>query len=256
MATASDKRIRIGVSSCLVGENVRYDGDNREDAYVTGTLGKYFELVPVCPEVELGMGVPRETVRLEGAPDTPRMVATGSGADWTERMQALAERRGEELARLELRGFIFKKGSPSCGLHRVPVFDAEGRSRRAGRGLFADAAVRRFPLLPMEDEEGLKAVEARGSFIVRVFALERLQVLLSGALTASRLVAFHSEHKVLLIAHSPRYYSSLGRLVAQARAHELDQLAPAYASLFMQALSTSSTAKRNYRALLRLMGYS
>ena len=135
----SADKIKVGVSSCLLGEKVRYNGEHTKNDFVAEVLGRYFEWVPVCPEVEAGMGIPRETVYLEGAPDAPRMIGDKTKKDWTRPMRALSEKRGLELERIGIAGYIFKKNSPSCGVFRVKVYTDKGMPSRGGRGLFAAA---------------------------------------------------------------------------------------------------------------------
>lgn len=158
-------RIKIGVSSCLLGNQVRYDGGHKRDAFVVDELGQWCQLVAVCPELEVGMGVPRPPLHLEG----DRMLVTQSGEDVTDRMRAWSEKRVKELARLRLDGYIFKKGSPSCGMVTSPG---------QGRGLFAEALMRHLPLLPVEDEERLRDAAVRDNFVERVHAHRRWRGLL------------------------------------------------------------------------------
>ena len=212
--------IRVGVSHCLLGANVRYDGAHARDRYLTDVLAEHFTLVPVCPEAEVGMGIPRETVRLEGDGDAPRMIAPKSGADWTDRMNAYAARRVRELAGDDLCGFVFKQKSPSCGVFRVKLYQEKGMPRHDGRGLFAAEYAARNPLVPIEEEGRLNDPVLRENFIERVFALHRLKQLFGGRWKRGDVVAFHSREKYLLMAHSPKHYKELGQLVAAiAAAH-------------------------------------
>ncbi len=167
------QKIRIGVSSCLIGENVRYDGGHRLNSFVTGTLAEKFELVPVCPEAELGMGVPRETVDLEGDIASPGMIGTHSRKDWTQPMVNWAEKRIDELADLNLCGFVFKKGSPSCGVNRVPVIQENREPVLQGRGLFAMAFMKTNPNMPVEDELRLEDPEVRKEFVNKIYAFAK-----------------------------------------------------------------------------------
>lgn len=168
-AAKAKETIRVGVSSCLLGQNVRHDGGNKRDDFVAGDLARRVTLVPVCPEVELGLGTPREPIRLQGAGGTLRIVAPGSGADHTEAMRRYAEERVSELERLGLSGYVFKKGSPSCGVQRVPVWRGETQAR-VGRGAFASALMARMPRLPVVEESDLRDEAAREAFLERVFA--------------------------------------------------------------------------------------
>jgi len=164
--------IAIGVSACLLGENVRYDGGNRHDSYITDVLGRFFSFVPVCPEVGCGLTTPRETMRLEGDPAAPRLVTNKSRIDLTQQMLTYCRAKLAELEGEELCGFIFKKDSPSCGLWRVEVYN-NGVPARTGSGLFAHAVTRRLPLLPVEEEGRLADPKLRENFIQRVFTYRR-----------------------------------------------------------------------------------
>jgi uncharacterized protein YbbK (DUF523 family) len=193
---------------------VRFDGGHKNDDYLSDILAKYFEWFPVCPELEVGMGVPREAVHLESPASAPRMVGVRSGEDWTDRMAKFSERRLLELEKLNLHAFIFKSKSPSCGLERIKIYAKGGHALSSGRGLFAEAFVNHFPLVPVEEEGRLHDPAIRENFITRVFAFHRLQSLIEGGVTRKLLVEFHAAHKYLLLAHSPKHYQSMGRLVA------------------------------------------
>ena len=236
--------IKVGVSSCLLGEMVRYDGDHRCDRWVTDTLGEVVTLVPVCPEVEVGMGVPRETVRLEGDSAAPRMIAPGSGADWTTRMNRYARRRVRELDGEDLCGYIFKKNSPSCGVFRVKVHDEHGRATRSSRGLFAAAFAERFPLVPVEDEGRLLDTGLRENFIERVFAFRRLRDVFGRHWKRGELITFHSREESLLMDHSPKHHKVLGRLVKAIADHTPAVFRDRYMELFMEALAKNPAGRR------------
>jgi uncharacterized protein YbbK (DUF523 family) len=213
---ATDERsLRVGVSGCLLGAGVRFDGGHKRDRFLTDVLGRYVEWVSVCPEVEVGMGVPREAVRLIGARDAPRMVGTRSGTDYTEAMRRWAAARVRGLAALELAGYVLKKDSPSCGMERVRVYGAGGTASRRGRGLFAAALLAAYPALPVEEEGRLHDPRLRENFIERLFCYQRWRTVLARP-TRGALVAFHTAHKFLVLAHSPREYAVLGRLVGAA----------------------------------------
>lgn len=255
LAGRQPDRIRLGVSACLLGDTVRYDGGHKRDSFLTDVLGTYVEWVPVCPEVEIGLGVPRPTLRLVGRPAVPRLVQEASGADLTERMRAYAEGRVRELERLELDGYILKRASPSCGLFRVRVYRADGVPSADGRGLFAAALVERLPMLPVEEEGRLTDAGLRENFIERVFAMARWRIFAAARPRARDLVAFHTAQKLAVLAHSPAHYARLGRLVAGAgRAlarHTLDE----YGRLLMQALAVRATRGRHANVLQHLAGY-
>jgi uncharacterized protein YbgA (DUF1722 family)/uncharacterized protein YbbK (DUF523 family) len=247
--------IRIGVSACLLGEKVRFDGGHKRDPYLVESFGRYVEWVPVCPEVELGLGTPRETLRLVRISSDIRMIMPKTGTDHTDAMRAYAARRVRELAKEDLSGYILKKDSPSCGMERVRVFDAHGVPAKSGRGLFAEALLQHFPLLPFEEEGRLTDPRLRENFVERVFAYARLRSLFSGHWKVGDLVVFHTAHKLLLMAHSPHAYQSLGRLVAEARALLREELKHRYESEFMVALREMATTKRHTNVLQHMAGY-
>ena len=249
------QRPRLGISACLLGQNVRYDGGHKDDAFLRETFGRFVEWVPVCPEIEVGMGVPRETVRLVGAPNDPRLIAERSGRDWTLAMKRFASIKMTELAALGLSGYVFKKNSPSCGVERVRVYDSKNNPARHGRGLFAAAVMARFALLPVEEEGRLNDPSLRENFVERVFAYHRWQEALAGAKSARALVEFHTRHKFLLLAHSERHYRRLGRLVANLKNSPLRATYEEYGRLFMEALAVHATAKKHANVLDHLTGY-
>jgi len=248
-------RPRLGISACLTGERVRYDGGHKHDPFLTQTLGRFVEWVPVCPEVECGLGVPRESMRLEGDVSAPRLVTHRTKTDLTERMLEWAARRVEELAPLDLHGFVFKSKSPSSGLHRVPVYAADGMPAREGRGLFAAAFVRRFPLLPVEEEGRLNDPRLRENFIERVFAWRRWLETTQSEPAANGLVRFHTAHRLSLLAHSTEHYRRLGRIVAGAGAEPWEDVSGRYIALFMEGMQVLATPGKHANVLQHLMGY-
>jgi uncharacterized protein YbgA (DUF1722 family)/uncharacterized protein YbbK (DUF523 family) len=250
-----EEKIRIGVSSCLLGEEVRYDGGHKQDRFLTDVLGPFVEWVPVCPELEVGMGVPREAVRLVGPAAAPRMVGIDSGRDWTEKMNAYAERRVAAIVRLDLSGYILKSRSPSCGMERVKLYNAKGGTSKDGVGLFASVLIKGHPLIPVEEEGRLNDPRLRENFIVRVFAFGRLRKLMDAKLTVGKLVGFHAAEKYLLLAHSPVHYRELGPLVAGAKRMPAEALKEKYTRLFMECLRVRSTVKKNVNVLQHIAGF-
>jgi uncharacterized protein YbbK (DUF523 family) len=210
MGEPAEDPLRIGVSSCLLGETVRWDGGHKRDRFLTDELGPFVEWVPVCPEVEVGLGTPRPTLRLVRRGGDVRMIEPKSGSDHTDAMRAYARRRVRALDREDLSGYVLKKDSPSCGMERVKVYAGAGAGTRDGRGLFAEALLERFPHLPVEEEGRLGDARLRENFVVRVFAYRRLRRLFASRWSAGTLVAFHTAHKLLLLAHVPAAYSRLG----------------------------------------------
>jgi uncharacterized protein YbbK (DUF523 family)/uncharacterized protein YbgA (DUF1722 family) len=249
---SADDPVRIGVSACLLGSEVRYDGQHKRDGFLADELGPLVEWVPVCPEVEVGMGVPREPVRLVRGPrDRTSMLGERSGADWTSRMEAFAEKRAEALARRELAGYVLKSRSPSCGMERVNLYQAAGTRApvRTGVGLFAAALMRRLPNLPIEEEGRLHDARLRESFIERVFAYHRLRRLWRARWTPGDLAAFHGAHELTLRAHSIEGYRALGRLVAAGKRQPRARLRARYEAAFMTVLRAPATPGRHASVL-------
>lgn len=252
---AQPDRIRLGVSACLLGEAVRYDGGHKRDSFLTDVLGTYVEWVPVCPEVDIGLGVPRPTLRLVGRPESPRLVQESTGEDLTARMRDYADERLRELERLSLDGYVLKRASPSCGLFRVRVYREGGVPNADGRGIFAAALVERLPMLPVEEEGRLTDAGIRENFIERVFAMARWRAFVAARPRTRDLVAFHTAQKFAVLAHSPALYTRLGRLVAGVgRTLTRDKL-DAYGQLLLEALAVRATRGRHANVLQHLAGY-
>jgi uncharacterized protein YbbK (DUF523 family) len=216
---ASDEPIKIGVSSCLLGAQVRFDGGHKRNDFLVETLGNFVEFVAICPEMEIGLGVPRETLRLvrSEASDSVSLVTTKTGIDLTDRLRSYAERRVVALTKEKLCGYVLKKDSPSCGMERVRVYGSSGTPARDGSGLFAATLMRCYPNLPVEEEGRLNDPRLRENFIERVFAYQRMRSFFSSRWTLGGLVQFHTAHKLTLMAHSPKAYAELGRFVANAQ---------------------------------------
>jgi uncharacterized protein YbgA (DUF1722 family)/uncharacterized protein YbbK (DUF523 family) len=249
------KKIKIGISSCLLGEKVRYDGGHKHDRYITETLGQYFEWVPVCPEVESGLPVPREAMHLIGDPASPRLVTVRTGIDQTERMMKWAEERLKALEQETLSGFIFKSKSPSSGIGGVKVYAPSGMPSRRGTGIFGNAFMQHFPLIPVIDDGRLHDPGLRENFIERVFVYRRWKELTDRDLSIRGLINFHTEHKLLILSHSQKHNSSLGKLVATSKKRNLQSLYSEYFNLLMEGLRLLSTVKKNTNVLLHITGY-
>lgn len=247
--------LKLGISACLLGQPVRYDGGHKLDPFLAETLGRFVTFVPVCPETECGLGVPREAMRLVGDPAHPRLVTIHSGIDQTQRMEAWAAKRVEALAREDLCGFIFKSRSPSSGMERVKVYTGEGAPVKKGVGLFARAFMDRLPLLPVEDEGRLHDPVLRENFITRIFVLRRWRDLLASHQNRGGLVAFHARHKLLLLGHSEKHYRALGKLVAAAKSLPQETLFSQYEALLLEALRLKSTVAKQSNVLLHALGY-
>lgn len=246
--------LRIGVSRCLLGEQVRYDGGHKRDSFLADTLSRYVEWVPVCPEVEVGLGMPREAMRLVGKVESPRLITIKTGVDHTHAMEHFSRRHVRELETLDLSGYVFKKDSLSCGLERVRIYNQHGMPARTGTGLFARAFLLHFPLIPVEEEGRLNDPILRENFIERVFCYRRWHELLRTRLTRNALIDFHTRHKYLLLAHSREHYQALGRLVAGAKRSTTTELAQRYGAQFMDALKIKATVRKHVNVLNHLIG--
>ncbi|MBW2230217.1 MAG: DUF1722 domain-containing protein [Deltaproteobacteria bacterium] len=251
--------IRVGVSSCLLGREVRYDGGHKRNAFVEGELGRFVEWVPVCPEVEIGMGVPRPPIRILQPEATDgehaqRLCEVEGGRDHTAVMRHFAVRRTRELARERICGFVLKQDSPTCGMERVEVWRSDGASDRSGRGFFARALIEASPLLPVEEEQRLDDPVLRENFVECIFAYHRLQTLLADRLGRGDLAAFHTAHEMQLLAHSRRHGHELGRLVAEARGRSNAALGAAYSEGFMQTLRHPATPRGHGHVLRHMFG--
>ncbi|MBN1674361.1 MAG: DUF1722 domain-containing protein [Kiritimatiellae bacterium] len=249
------EKIRLGISTCLLGERVRYDGQHKHDRFLTDTLGPYVEYVPVCPEVECGLGVPREPMRLVGDPAAPRLVTRDTGKDLTDRMLAWARRRVVELEKEALCGYIFKSKSPSSGMERVKVYNGRGGLSGRGTGLFAREFMDHFPLLPAEDEGRLQDPGLRENFIERLFALKRYRDAAGAARSLGPLMKFHETHKLLIMAHSETHMREMGRLLAGSRAADVPRVKAAYEAALLAALKRMATPAKHANVLQHMLGH-
>jgi uncharacterized protein YbgA (DUF1722 family)/uncharacterized protein YbbK (DUF523 family) len=248
--------IRIGVSTCLLGQRVRFDGGHKRDAFLVETFGQFVEWVPVCPEVEMGLSIPRETLRLVHEAKGTRLVMPKTGADYTEAMSRFAAARVAALVKEDLCGYVLKKDSPSCGMERVKVYSPRGGApSKTGRGLFAETLLAVFPHLPVEEEGRLCDPRLRENFVERVFAYRRLRSLFASRWTIRDLITFHTAHKFQLLAHSPKAYERLGRLVARAKRLPRQEVRARYEAEFMEALKVLATPSRNVNVLLHIVGF-
>jgi uncharacterized protein YbgA (DUF1722 family)/uncharacterized protein YbbK (DUF523 family) len=248
-------KIILGISSCLLGNNVRYDGGHKLDHFLADTLGQYVDWVPVCPEVECGLPVPREAMHLVGDPEDPRLVTIRSGVDHTARMKRWAKKRTTELEKAELRGFVFKSRSPSSGMRGVKIYTEAGMPNTTGSGIFAHAFMKQFPLLPVEDEGRMHDPGLRENFIERVFVYRRWQEYTRKDGSLGGMVAFHTDHKYLVMAHSQKHYTALGKMVAAGKSARRDRLHADYLETLMEGLQLLATPKKNTNVLQHMAGY-
>lgn len=246
-------RIRLGVSSCLLGERVRYDGDHKRDAYICDTLAECFELIPLCPELAIGLGVPRPPIQLvERGSDTRAVGVQDPNMDVTDALQAYARNSAARLA--DISGYLCKARSPSCGLFSTPIHVGNGR-RRKGSGRFAAALQAALPLLPMEEEGRLNDPDLRDNFLERVFAYRRWQLQMRNGISPARVVAFHGQHKLSLMAHGAEHLRGLDRLVAAPDQQDVEAWGQHYIAIFMRSLQYHATRTRHSNVLRHIMGH-
>jgi len=248
-------KIKLGISTCLLGEPVRFDGQHKLDPFLRDTLGAWVDYVPVCPEMELGLGSPREAMRLVGDPARPRLLTVKTQVDLTDRMNTWAEDRVRKLGDENLCGFIFKSRSPSSGMARVKVYNDKGMAVKQGVGLFAAAFMARFPLLPVEEEGRLHDPVLRENFIERIFTLQRWRDMLAGGRRARDLITFHARHKYLLLSHSETHYRQMGNCVAGSTDRTVARRFAAYEALLLQATARIGTRRKHVNVLQHMLGY-
>ena len=252
---ADDIPIRIGVSSCLLGNEVRYDGGHKHDRYLTGVLGEWVEWESVCPEMEGGMGVPRPTIRLERDGDGDRLIEPDSGTDYSDAMARFARTRVRQLSKDGIDGFILKRGSPSCGMERVKVWAKGAPAHKRGVGHFARSLMASNPDLPVEEEGRLNDVPLRDHFIERVFCRNRWRILRLRRLSRKKLVAFHTAHKMLLRSHDEKGYRALGRLIGELGTRPDREIFVEYETAFMETMSRRATVSKHVNVMHHIMGY-
>jgi len=250
------EKIRIGISSCLLGNKVRFDGQHKYDPFIVETLGGFMDFTPVCPEVECGLSIPRDAMRLVGDPESPRLVTIKSGIDQTGKMQAWAEGRLKLLEQDDLCGFIFKSRSPSSGMERVKVYQPKGGTPvKNGVGIFARMFMEHFPEIPVEEEGRLYDPVLRENFIERIFVYHRWKEMLKNDNTVNGLIRFHTQHKLILMAHSPVLYRETGKITASSTKENLETVQSSYLKSMMAGLKMTATVKKNFNVLQHILGY-
>ena len=250
-----ESRIKLGISACLLGQKVRYDGGHSHDPFLTDTLGQYVEYVPVCPEMECGLGVPREALRLVGKPDSPHLVTLHTNQDFTGRMVKWAKKRLFELGKEDLFGFIFKSNSPSSGMEKVKVYNEIGMSPKKGSGIFAGIFMERFPLVPVEDEGRLHDPELRENFIERIFVLKGWREMLEKKWGMENLAEFHTRQRLMTLSHSQKHHRLMENVADEAKELSIKERYEAYETLLLDALKLKTTPKKNGNVLKHIMGY-
>jgi uncharacterized protein YbgA (DUF1722 family)/uncharacterized protein YbbK (DUF523 family) len=250
-----DEKIKLGISACLLGENVRYNGGHAHDHYLTKTLGQLVDYVPVCPEVECGLPVPRETMRLVGDPENPVLMTNKTKKDMTAQMKSWAQKRVRDLEKENLCGFIFKSKSPSSGLYRVKVYTEQGMPANQGTGIWARAFTEHFPLLPVEEEGRLHDPGLRENFIERIFVFKRWQEVLKKGKTRGNLVDFHTRHKLLLLSHNQKNYREMGKIVAFPKDMTPAEIYDKYTQMLHETMMLKTTRPKNVNVLIHIMGH-
>lgn len=231
--------INVGVSSCLLGNNVRYDGSHKLEISIRDILGKKFNLIAVCPEEEIGMGIPREKVDLYGSVKKPYMIGDETGIDWTAKMNRYSIQKLKCLKEIKLRGFILKKDSPSCGMEKVKLYNEKGKIQKKARGLFANCLMKNLPLMPVEEEGNLNNIKQMNNFVIRVFAYDRLCAVFDKRFNRKAVIEFHLANKDLITSHSRKYYKLLDQLAATIKDLKPKEFKDQYSTLFMDAFRAS-----------------
>ena len=247
-------RLRIGVSSCLLGNAVRYDGNHKRQPWLVEQLGRFADFVPYCPEMAIGLGVPREPIQLYGDPDNPRVRGVvDQSIDVTDALHAYGEEVAGQLG--DVAGDVFMSKSPSCGVWRVKVRLDNGQAPKKGRGAYAAAVIEHCPHLPVEEEGRLNDYALRENFVTRLYVWQRWLALRSRGLTAARLIDFHTRHKYLVMAHSQAAYRRMGQMLSHLKGVVLEQVAGEYIDELMVALQRRAGAARHVNVLQHIMGY-
>ena len=248
-------KIRIGVSSCLLGNEVRFDGSHKYNSYINLTLSKYLEFHPFCPEVAIGLGTPRPPIRLIKTHTGVHAVGVKDPElDVTDRLERYGITTREKLEK-KFYGFIFKSKSPSCGMERVKVYGSRGAAQSNGTGIFAAAILSGLPDLPVEEEGRLMDPVIRENFIERVFCYSRWHDMTALGLTAARLIDFHTRHKFVLLSHDETAYRELGKIIAHCGKRNIDSIATTYLQQFMAAMKKKATKRRHTNVLMHIAGF-
>ena len=248
------RNIKVGISRCLMGKKVRYDGSHKQYHYATQVLNEFFELQLFCPEVESGMTIPRPTIHLQGSPESPEVVEVlNPHISHTERLVGFSQSKVLELGHLS--GFILKNKSPTCGMERVKVYQEKPQPPKMGVGVFANALMKQYPLLPVEEEGRLNDPQLRENFIERIFVYYRWQIQVKAKPSAKALLDFHTEHKLTLLAHHQEAYRELGKMLANIKDIDLSTFLETYIEKFMNAMKQIANRKNHTNVLMHIQGY-
>lgn len=247
-------KIKIGISDCLLGAKVRYNGGHKRDGFICDVLSEFFDFVAICPEVGAGLGIPRPAIRLIGDPDNPQAVFSDDATkNVTKKLEDYSRKRLKQFK--DVSGFILKNRSPSCGMERVKVYNAKNFPEMKGTGVFAKILLDAFPNLPIEEEGRLCDPILRENFLERIFVYKRWQEMLASRVTPAKLVEFHTIHKYSIMSHSAKHFRELGRMIAKIDKKNLKGFCDNYITLLMQALKVKSTRKKHRNVLEHLLGY-
>jgi uncharacterized protein YbgA (DUF1722 family)/uncharacterized protein YbbK (DUF523 family) len=248
-------KIKIGISSCLLGEEVRFDGGHKRDRFITDRLSAFVKFVPVCPEIAIGLGVPRQPIRLVVEGGVHRSVgARDETLDVTENLVQFARKTSPKLEKIS--GYIFKSKSPSCGMERVKLYPKDSSiPNRDGVGIYSRTIMEMMPNLPVEEEGRLNDSVIRENFVERIYVYRRWQEMTDMGITSARLVDFHTRHKLTLLTHGQRGYQQLGRIVANPKKQPVRNLAAEYISQLMTALKRPATRRAHTNVLQHVQGY-
>jgi uncharacterized protein YbgA (DUF1722 family)/uncharacterized protein YbbK (DUF523 family) len=253
MVQFSDEKIQVGISSCLMGNKVRFDGGHKQSSYCTKVLSNYFDFQPICPEMAIGLGTPRKAIRLIKDADLIRVIASDGSFEVTEQLTEFGEKTSPLLTSMS--GYIFCAKSPTCGMERVTLYkEGSNQGNRNGVGVFAAKVMADHPLLPVEEDGRLNDLLLRENFITRVFAYHKWQSLVAGGLSIRKLIQFHAEHKYLLMAHNANLYYKLGPLLSGSK-EAIEVVAKQYIEGFMAILKTLPNRKSHTNTLAHLQGY-
>ena len=250
-----ENKVKIAISSCLMGNEVRFNGGHKRHSFLMNELSHFVDWRPFCPEVAIGLGVPRSTLRLVGDADSPRLIMPKTNEDYTEKMKAFATKLSDQLKDEGIHGIILKSASPSCGMRRVKVYNEKGLPSRDGVGVFAAEILKKFALTPVEEDGRMNDPMHRENFIFRVFVWKQWCELMESGLSMKKLYAFHTKHKYRLMAHSPSELKTLGNLLADKRTDTVANIAGQYIIKFMSVLSSPVNKKRHANSLFHISGY-
>lgn len=254
MGQANNRKIIVGISSCLLGNQVRHDGGHKNNDYCTDTLSTVFEFMPICPELEAGMGVPRPAIQLIQTDTGIRAIAPKTGQDFTDGLRSVLDSHQNDISQMS--GYIFIHKSPSCGVFRSRIYNSDSEIvKQNGRGVYAHDLISRFPLLPVEEADRLNDARLRENFLLRVYAYHAWQQLNGNAIQKKDVIEFYTQYKYIMLAHSRRYYKEIGALLAKVNDIEIEELKNRFINLFMSGLANLASRGTHANTLFHIQGY-